>query len=127
MNPVSPSEQVLLGAVEGLRGDTRSGFESLNSRIDSMVTKDTFNAEVRRLNQRDDHIEDKLAEGLEIVSSRVELGFAEIEARDARRDEEARRRDAARDSRFARRMTWTLSIVGLVWGVMTFFIGPLVG
>ena len=111
--------------MEGLRNTVETGFDRIDRRMDSMVTKDAFKAEVSRLDQRDDHLESRLNSGFESIEAKMNAGFATIAGRDADRDRAAEKRDEDRDKKFARRMTWTISIAGLVWGVSQFFIAPL--
>ena len=118
-------DNYLSQSIEGLRGSMESGFERVERRMDSMVSRDAFNAEVARLNQRDDHLEERFSSGLEELEVRVDSGFAGIERRELQREERARARDEARDVRFARRMTWSLAVVGLLWTVAQFFVAPL--
>ena len=89
------------------------GFDRVERRIESMASKEVLTAEVSRLDQRVDHVE-----------STVETGFQELRARDEERDKAAVARDAVRDKKFAQRMTWTISVVALVWAVSQFFLTP---
>lgn len=106
----------LAGAIEGLRGSMETGFDRVERRLDSMATKDAFNSEIARLDQRDAHLEDKMKTGFETLQDRMSEGFESIAERDRTRDAEAKKHDAVRDKKFARRMTWTISIVGLAFG-----------
>lgn len=108
--------------ISGLRGTVETGFDRIDRRMDSMVTKDAFRAEVTRLDQRDDHIESVMNAGFSAMESKMEQGFSSITVRDAERDQKAAERDAARDARFSRRMTWTISVAGILWAIAEFII-----
>lgn len=129
MNP--PSTQVdamdnyLSGSIEGLRGSMEKGFERVERQIGEMASKDLLRAEVERLNQRDNHLESRMEAGFSEVKAEMSAGFAAITARDAERDTESAKRDAIRDAKFARRMTWTLTAVGLAFAAWSTFIQPL--
>lgn len=131
MNP--PSTQVdamdnyLSGSIEGLRGSMEAGFDRVERRIDTMVSKDVLTAEVQRLNQRDDHLESKMTSGFSEVKSEMNEGFTAISIRDTERDAAAEKREDARQSKNNRRTTWTISIFAIVWGIVQFFIAPLLG
>lgn len=125
--PPDAMDNYLSGSIEGLRNSMEKGFDRVERRIDTMVSKDVLTAEVERLNQRDDHLESRLEAGFREIKAEVSAGFAAISARDAERDLVAKRRDEKRDARFARRMTWTLTVVGLAFAAWTTFVVPLLG
>lgn len=129
MNPSSTQadamDSYLSGSIEGLRNSMEKGFDRVERRIDTMVSKDVLTAEVERLNQRDDHLESKMDSGLAEVKAEMSAGFSAITARDAELDAAAKDRDDKRDAKFARRMTWTLTAVGLAFGLWSTFIAPL--
>lgn len=128
MSVGSSSEQLdgfLSGSIEGLRGSMEKGFERVERQIGGMATKDVLRAEVERLNQRDDHLETRMDAGFAEIKSRVDAGFMAISTRDAERDRAAEARDSARDAKFARRLTWTLTGVGLAFAAWTTFVVPL--
>lgn len=125
----SPGENMdnyLSQSIEGLRGSMEKGFDRVERRIETMVSREVLTAEVSRLDQRDNHLESTMEAGFKEVESKMEAGFSELRARDTERDKAAEARDAQRDAVFARRMTWTLSIIGVVWAVTQFFLAPLV-
>lgn len=126
MNPYPPASEAvdthLSKAIDTLQRSTEQGIGRIETRIGEMATKDAVEAHVARLDQRDDHIELRMTAGFDSVKSEMSAGFGAITARDAERDKAAEKRDEARDSKFARRMTWTLTGMGLVWGVIQFFI-----
>ena len=130
MNPrstqVDSMDNHLSGSIEGLRNSMEKGFDRVERRIDTMVSKDVLTAEVERLNQRDDHLESKMEAGFAEVKASMAEGFSEIAARDVGRDVAAKERDDKRDSKFARRMTWTLTVVGLAFTVFQVFVAPLI-
>lgn len=129
MNPPSTQadnmDNYLSGSIEGLRGSMEKGFERVERQIGEMASKDLLRAEVERLNQRDDHLESKMDAGFAEIKAEMSAGFAAITVRDTQRDAAAKDRDDKRDAKFARRMTWTLTIVGLTFGVWSTFIAPL--
>ena len=117
MNPYPPAAEAvdshLSSSIDSLRSSMETGFDRLERRMDNLVLKDTFSSEISRLDAADKHLEQKLDGAFNVLKSEMTEGFATIEARDTRRDKEAAQRDAARDAKFARRMTWTLTSVGL--------------
>jgi len=129
MNPTSTQadamDNYLSGSIEGLRNSMEKGFDRVERRIDTMVSKDVLTAEVERLNQRDDHLESKMEAGFAEIKAEVSAGFSAIAARDVERDAAAKERDDKRDAKFARRMTWTLTAVGLAFGLWSTFVAPL--
>lgn len=129
MNPrstqVDTMDNHLSGSIEGLRNSMEKGFDRVERRIDTMVSKDVLTAEVERLNQRDDHLESKMEAGFAEIKAEVSSGFTAIATRDVERDAAAKDRDDKRDAKFARRMTWTLTVVGLAFTAFQIFIAPL--
>lgn len=129
MNPTSTQadamDNYLSGSIEGLRNSMEKGFDRVERRIDTMVSKDVLTAEVERLNQRDDHLESKMETGFAEIKAEVSAGFTAIASRDVERDTAAKERDDKRDAKFARRMTWTLTAVGLAFTAFQIFIAPL--
>lgn len=107
-------DNYLSQSIEGLRGSMEKGFDRVERRIETMVSREVLTAEVSRLDQRDNHLESTMEAGFKEVESKMEAGFSELKARDAKRD-----------ATFARRMTWTLTGVGLVVAAWTTFIAPL--
>lgn len=110
----------LSSSIDSLRSSMETGFDRLERRMDNLVLKDTFQAEVLRLDQADKHLEEKLDGAFALLKTEMESGFADIEARDAKRDKQAEKRDEERDRKFARRMTWTISVVGLAFAVFQY-------
>lgn len=129
MNPTSTQadamDNYLSGSIEGLRNSMEKGFDRVERRIDTMVSKDVLTAEVERLNQRDDHLESKMEAGFAEIKAEVSSGFSAIATRDVERDAAAKERDDKRDAKFARRMTWTLAVVGLAFTAFQIFVAPL--
>lgn len=118
-------DNYLSQSIEGLRGSMEKGFDRVERRIETMVSREVLTAEVSRLDQRDNHLESTMEAGFKEVESKMEAGFSELRARDTERDKAAEARDAKRDATFARRMTWTLSIIGVLWAITQFFLDPL--
>ena len=118
-------DNYLSGSIEGLRNSMEKGFDRVERRIDTMVSKDVLTAEVERLNQRDDHLESKMEAGFAEIKASMAEGFSEIASRDVERDVAAKDRDDKRDAKFARRMTWTLTVAGLAFTAFQIFIAPL--
>lgn len=118
-------DNYLSQSIEGLRGSMEKGFDRVERRIETMVSREVLTAEVSRLDQRDDHLESTMEAGFKEVESKMDAGFSELRTRDTERDKAAEARDAKRDATFARRMTWTLTIVGVIWAVTQFFLAPL--
>src|SRR5690554_8005936 len=107
--PPSSGESIdnyLSQSIEGLRGSMEKGFDRVERRIETMVSREVLTAEVNRLDQRDDHLESTMEAGFKEVESKMEAGFLDLRARDTERDQAAEARDAKRDATFARRMTW---------------------
>lgn len=129
MNPTSTQadamDNYLSGSIEGLRNSMEKGFDRVERRIDTMVSKDVLTAEVERLNQRDDHLESKMEAGFAEIKAEVSAGFTAIATRDVERDAAAKDRDDKRDGKFARRMTWTLTAVGLAFTAFQVLVVPL--
>lgn len=119
-------DNYLSQSIEGLRGSMEKGFDRVERRIETMVSREVLTAEVARLDQRDNHLESTMLAGFKEVESKMEAGFSELRARDAERDQAAAERDEKRDRVFARRMTWTLTIAGLLWAVAQIFLTPLI-
>lgn len=125
--PVSEAvDSHLSKAIDTLQRSTEQGIGRIESRIGEMATKDAVEAHVARLDQRDDHLELRMDAGFASVKSEMTVGFNNIAARDEKRDQAAKDRDEKRDQTFAKRMTWTISIMAIVWGVVQFFIAPLI-
>ena len=118
-------DNYLSGSIEGLRNSMEKGFDRVERRVDTMVSKDVLTAEVERLNQRDDHLESKMEAGFAEVKASMAEGFSEIASRDVERDAAAKDRDDKRDAKFARRMTWTLTVVGIAFTAFQIFVAPL--
>lgn len=119
------ADQNLFVSVEGLRKTVENGFDRIDRRMDSLVTKDAHLADIARLDQRIDHTDEKLEQGFKDLKRDMADGFSAISGRDAERDAAAKDRDDKRDAKFARRMTWTLTAVGLIFGLWSTFIAPL--
>jgi outer membrane murein-binding lipoprotein Lpp len=122
---VDSMDSYLSGSIEGLRNSMEKGFDRVERRIDTMVSKDVLSAEVERLNQRDDHLESKMEAGFAEIKAEVSAGFSAIASRDVERDVAAKERDDKRDAKFARRMTWTLTAVGLAFTAFQVFVASL--
>lgn len=125
-------------SIDGLQRSTEQGLDRIERRIDNMATKDAVEAHVARLDQRDDHLESRMITGFDSVKSEMTAGFASVAARDAERDaatekreiardQAAKDRDEERDKKFTRRMTWTLTAVGILISVIQFVLAPLIG
>lgn len=123
--PTDAMDNYLSQSIEGLRGSMEKGFDRVERRIETMVSREVLTAEVSRLDQRDDHIESTMEAGFKEVESKMEAGFSDLRARDDERDAAAEARDAKRDATFARRMTWTIPIIGIIWAITQFFVAPL--
>lgn len=131
MNPSYPpaAEAVdshLSKSIDTLTDTTRDGFNRVESQMREMATKDAVNAQVARLDLRVDHTESKMATGFAAVETKMTDGFQSIQDRDEKRDEAAAARDEERDKKFARRMTWTLTGVGLAVAAYSTFVVPLI-
>lgn len=120
MNPKS-DEASTAAMIEGLRSSMETGFsrteksfDRLENRIETMVTKDTFKAEVSRLDQKDTHLEEQMKDGFTEVKSDMASGFAAL-----------RDRDKERDHKFNVRTGWLLTgagvVSGIVFGVISIF------
>ena len=76
-----------------------TGFDRLDRRMDSMVTKDAHVADINLLDQRVDHINEKVDQGFSEVKKDMALGFAELKQRDTDRDEQFKTREDERDKK----------------------------
>lgn len=108
--------------ISDLRGTVEAGFDRVERRMDSMVTKDAHAADISRLDQRVDHINEKVDAGFETVKKDMALGFAELRARDTERDDQFKNREDERDKKFSRRVGWTIAAVGVGVSVVSFAI-----
>lgn len=106
--------------------DMRDGFKRQDDKWDQVVLKGEFNATIQRLDAKDQHLDSKMDTSFSQLEAKLNAGFATIAGRDADRDRAAEKRDEERDKKFARRMTWTLTVVGLAWTVAQFFVAPLI-
>ena len=108
--------------IAGLRSTVETGFDRLDRRMDSMVTKDAHVADINRLDQRVDHINEKVDQGFSEVKKDMALGFAELKQRDTDRDEQFKTREDERDKKYSRRVGWTISAVAIGVSIVTFII-----
>lgn len=108
--------------IAGLRSTVETGFDRLDRRMDSMVTKDAHVADINRLDQRVDHINEKVDQGFTEVKKDMALGFAELKQRDSDRDDQFRAREDERDKRYSRRVGWTISAVAVGVSILSFII-----
>ena len=126
MNPYPAAAEAvdshLSKAIDKLDETTSQGFTRIEAQMRDMATKDAVNAHVARLDLRVDHAEKYMESGMQKLEKEMALGFADLRARDVERDDAAEKRDADRDKKFSRRMTWTISIFGLGWAITQFFI-----
>lgn len=126
--PVSEAvDNQLSKQIDTLNTTTDNGFRELNRKMESMATKDLLAAQVARLDTRVDHTDSRVESGLKDVQLRMDESFKAVtenfkavEEREAARDKAAIERDNQRDAKFARRMTWTISIVGVGFTVFQF-------
>lgn len=109
----------------GLRSTMETGFDRLDRRMDSMVTKDAHIADINRLDQRVDHINEKVDSGFSEVKKDMALGFAELKQRDIDRDEQFKNREDERDKKYSRRVGWTISAVAVGVSILSFIISNL--
>ena len=123
MNPYPEAAEVadshLSKAVDTLTATTREGFRDVKDQLQWMATKDAVHAQVARLDNRVDHTNERMDTRFEVVEKKLVSGFSELKARDSERDAAATKRDEERDKKFARRMTWTLTVVGLAFTAFT--------
>lgn len=102
-----------------------TGFDRLDRRMDSMVTKDAHVADINRLDQRVDHINEKVDQGFIEVKKDMALGFSELKQRDSDRDQQFTNREDERDRKYSRRVGWTISAVAIGVSIVTFIINNL--
>lgn len=130
MNPYPPAAEAvdshLSKSIDTLTATTRDGFNRVEHQMREMATKDAVDAQVQRLDLRVDNTDNRMESGFKAMESKVAEGFALVAARDEQRDNAAQKRDSDRDAKFARRMTWTLTCVGLAFGFYTTFIAPFI-
>lgn len=131
MNHYSPASEAvdnhLSDAIKDLKGSTVRGLDRVERRMDDLASKDAVEAQIARLDTRVDHAEKIFESGLKSVQLKMEEGFSAIEVRDKARDDVAEKRDLARDHKFARRMGWTLTGVGLAFAAFQLAINVLTG
>lgn len=113
------ADKNILSAVSDLRGTVETGFDRVERRMDSMVTKDAHAADISRVDQRIDHINEKVDSRFDKVEKDMALGFAELRARDAERDDQFKAREDERDKKYSRRVGWTITAVGVGVSVMS--------
>lgn len=111
-------DQNLFSSVEGLRNTVETGFDRIDRRMDSMVTKDAHLADVARLDQRIDHTDEKIEQGLKEVKHDMAQGFAELRARDAARDADFEKRENNRFSKQRWVLGWGLTAAGILSGIV---------
>lgn len=130
MNPYPATAEAvdnhLSNAIKGLEKTTEKGFDRVERRLESTASKDAVEAQITRLDLRIDHSNENTAERLKSLDLKMDSGFQAIEERDAKRDAAAEKRDDERDKKFSRRMTWTLTVVGLSFTAFQLFIAPLI-
>ena len=126
MNPYPPASEAvdahLSKAIDSLEQTTRDGFRDVKGQLSVMATKDSVDAQVARLDLRVDHVTERVDGGLEAVEKEMSAGFARLEARDAQRDKEFRDREDERDKKYARRVGWTITSVGVGVSIISFVI-----
>lgn len=118
MNPAYPptSEAVdnhLKEAITSLDTTTREGFRDVKSQIRDMATKDAVEAHVARLDREIYHTNEKMDTGFEKFEKEMARGFAELQVRDAARDQQFKDREDERDKKYSRRVGLTITSVGV--------------
>lgn len=105
----------LTRAIESLDRRVSEGFARVESRIDSMVTKEAFEATIQRLDAKDEHLDTKIEDGFKNMDVRVAQGFADVKAADRERNTK-------------NRWFWTLLVAmagvvsGVVFGVVSLIV-----
>lgn len=126
MNPYPEASEAvdkhLSKAIESLETTTKDGFRRVEGQMQNMATKDAVNAQVARLDLRVDHVAERTDAGLAAVEEKMVAGFSNLEARDAKRDQEARDRDEDRDKKVTRRVGWLFAAAGLGFTTIQFAI-----
>lgn len=103
-----------------------SGFDRLDRQIHGMVSKDTHKAEILRLDQRVDKIEDQFERRFEELKTSMAAGFEELKRRDLERDADFRNREEARDTKYGRRVGWTITIAVSAASIIVTFVSRLI-
>lgn len=116
------ADEQITRAIEGLRNTVEAGFDRVERRVDSMVTKDAHSADMSRVDQRIDHINEKVDMGFEKFEKDMALGFSELRQRDNERDEQFKAREDTRDKKYSRRVGWTIAVVSVGVSVLSFVI-----
>ena len=99
-------------AIESLDRKVSEGFDKVDRRIDTMVTRDAFDATVQRLDARDEHLDAKVESGFKDMELKVSKGFTDV-------------READRDRNTKNRWFWGLMVTfagvlsGAIFGVLT--------
>lgn len=118
MNAYPPAAEVvdahLSQSLEGMRASMEKGFDRVERRIDEMATKEAVNAHIKRLDERDNSIENKVDNGFREVRDEMKAGFTSIEKRDIERDRAALAKDEIRDKNVKQRVTWLIAGAGIV-------------
>lgn len=100
-------DHVITSMLESLKGDMEKGFERVERKFEEVVHKGEYQSTIQRIDTEIGHVKSVLESELTHVQKDVEEGFREIETR-----------DVARDQRNARRMTWAITLAGVLSGVV---------
>lgn len=73
-------------AIESLDRKVSDGFDKVDRRIDTMVTRDAFDATVQRLDARDEHLDAKVESGFKDMDVKVAEGFRSVREADRERN-----------------------------------------
>lgn len=73
-------------AIDALDRKVTEGFDRVERRIDSMVTKEAFDATIQRLDAKDEHLDTKIEDGFKRMDVKVAQGFADVKATDRERN-----------------------------------------
>lgn len=115
MSPYPVGSEVADGhltrAIDALDRKVSEGFDRVERRIDTMVTREAFEATVQRLDAKDEHLDTKIEDGFKDMDLKVSKGFAAV-------------KDEDRERNLRNRWFWTLlvSLAGVLSGVVFGFV-----
>lgn len=104
------NDNSIISELRGFKDSVERRLDKLDDKIDKMVSRDLFDSELRRLNERDNALEAKVDAGLKSLGATVEKGFAQVETNEVKRDNRNR---------------WLIGIVATVGGLVVSAAGVL--
>lgn len=105
-------------SIDKLDQTTNDGFKRIEAQMREMATKDAVEAHVARLDLRVDHTNEKMDSGFEKFEKEMAKGFADLKARDLKRDAEFKEREDKRSSKQRWVLGYGLTGAGVVSGIV---------